>query len=44
MSNNALSYLKAFLLERDNFSKIKKARLLNINMLNRDNLLKGIEY
>jgi hypothetical protein len=44
MSNNVINYFKALISERDNFSSINKNRLLKVNLLNRENLLKGIEY
>jgi hypothetical protein len=44
-SNNASIYFKELLLERENFSKIKKRKQQqkDVNLLNRTNLLEGIE-
>lgn len=43
ISNNAKSYLKELLLEIENFSKIKNNKLLKLNLLYRETLLKGLD-
>jgi hypothetical protein len=44
MSNNALNYLKTLKLEIDNYSNLNSNKKKALSKLNRDNLLKGVEY
>jgi hypothetical protein len=43
ISNNALNYLKKFSSEREKFSNVKINKLSKLNILNRKNLLEGLE-